>query len=257
MAPKFCVITTTYRRPDTVLRAVSSVTKQTYPGWEHIVVVDDPISDYSKLYELETTSPQLNIIKNGKNLGKNASVNLALEYLSTKSFDGYVVFLDDDDWLTPNCLADFADMINKSGYSWLVSERINNNDKKPYTVNKTGKDIISYQYNCLLKKDFYGDTTHCIHFPSSKSIRFPLLVKNAEEWLYFAHLSTIHPKFFFLQKAGTLSEGYTSSGLTDLYHQNQERNQNTLRLMKELWQRRVFSLFILTYITLRLIRSIL
>lgn len=255
MKPSFCVITTTYKRPDTVLRSIASVKSQLFPNFKHIVVIDDPDSDYSALRALAAESPQLRIIENGRNLGKNASVNSAFDLLRTESFDGYVVFLDDDDWLAPSCLADFADSITRTGHPWLVSERVNSTTKKSFTSNKTGKTLISYQYHCLIKKNFSGDTTHCINFSSTKDIRFPLSIKNAEEWLYFAHVSTIHPRFIFLPVVGTLSEGYAAAGLTDRYHQNQEQRQNARALSKEVCQREIFSPFILGYVAVRLLRS--
>lgn len=255
MKPSFCVITTTYKRPDAVLRAVSSVKSQLYPNWKLIVVIDDPISDYTKLESIVAESSQMHLIKNSINIGKNASVNSALDYLLAESFGGYIVFLDDDDWLTPSCLANFAETINKTAHSWLVSERVHATTQKSFTINKTGKNLISYQYHCLIQKNFFGDTTHCINFISTKNIRFPLSVKNAEEWLYFAHVSTIHPQFIFLPVAGTLSEGYAPTGLTDRYHQNQEQRQNAHMLAKEVWQRKIFSPLVLIYVAARLLRS--
>jgi glycosyltransferase involved in cell wall biosynthesis len=255
MKPSFCVITTTYKRPDAVLRAIQSVKSQSYSNWKHIVVIDDPDSDYYALHDLAATSPQLSVIKNTDNLGKNASVNVVLDRLHSESFDGYVVFLDDDDWLSPNCLTDFANSIHTANHPWLVSMRVNATTNKTFTTNDTGQNLISYQYHCLIKKDFSGDTTHCINFAGTKDIRFPLSVKNAEEWLYFAHISTIHPQFIFLPVTGTLSEGYAAAGLTDRYHKNQEQRQNARALSKEVWQRKIFAPLIISYLVVRLLRS--
>lgn len=255
MKPNFCVITTTYQRPDAILRCIASVETQSYQAWQHIVVIDDIVSDYEPLRSLAHSATHLTLINNPQNLGKNASVNRAFEYLNQQAFTGYVVFLDDDDWLASDCLADFADRLHKTPYPWLVSERVEANTKKSFTTNHTKGDVISYQYHCLIKKDFIGDATHCIDFASTKNISFPLSIKNAEEWLYFAHVSTIHPRFIYIPKAGTWSEGYASAGLTDLYHQNQERTKNAIPLLKETLQRHIFSPLILSYVFLRLIRS--
>lgn len=256
MKPNFCVITTTYRRPESVLRAVSSVENQSYPNWQHIVVIDDPDSDYTKLRALPTKSSRLKIIDNQKNIGKNASVNSAFILLKKHSFDGYVILLDDDDWLAPNCLHDFAEVIIKTPYPWLVSNRTIANTGDSLIINTTQKDIISYQYNYLLKKDFSGDVTHCLYFPSIRNVPFPLSIKNAEEWLYFAHVSTIHPRFKYLPTTGTLSDGYASAGLTNLYRQNHEKRKNSFLLFKEIWHRKILSPLILVYVVLRLIRSV-
>lgn len=255
MKPNFCVITTTYQRPEAILRCVASVAAQSYKDWQHIIVIDDPVSNYEPLHSLARSATRLTLLSNPQNLGKNTSVNRAFEYLRKQAFAGYVVFLDDDDWLAPTCLADFADRLQKTPHPWLVSERVEAKSKKSFTVNKTGKNTISYQYHCLIKKDFTGDATHCIDFASTKNIYFPLSIKNAEEWLYFAHVSTVHPNFIYIPKAGTWSEGYAAAGLTDHYHQNQERTKNAIPLLKETLQRRIFSPLILSYVFLRLVRS--
>lgn len=256
MKPSFCIITTTFKRPDKVLRSVQSVQNQSYTNWQHIVVVDDVSSDYSDLISLQKTGSRLTVLSNQSNLGKNASVNLALSLLHSQKFDGYIIFLDDDDWLETDCLAEFEKSITEGNYPWVVSQRENATTGKSFTVNNTSGDKISYQYHCLIKKDFTGDATHCIHFSSTKEVRFPNSVKNAEEWLYFAQVSTIHPHFHYVPISGTLSEGYALEGLTDLYHQNRENSNNALPLLKEVLERQLFSPLILSYVFIRLIRSL-
>ncbi len=255
MEPNFCIITTTYKRPELILRCLDSSLKQTFRNWEHLIVVDDKESDYSALLSFSKSDPRFTILNNETNIGKNASINLAFKHLQNKQFSGYIIFLDDDDWLSPSCLLDFATNIARNPYKWLVSNRTNT-DSIPFTQNKTGGNLIHYQRNCLLKKNFAGDATHCIDFSIIKNIQMPLSIKNAEEWLFFAQLSTRNPYFKYLPVNGTISEGYANSGLTDLYHKNKEADKNAYKLLKEVVSRKIYSPIILGYTLTRFFRSL-
>lgn len=255
MEPNFCIITTTHKRPDAILQCVESVYQQTYGNHQHIIVVDDTVSNYSQLRLLTQNRSDIHILTNEANLGKNASVNKALGYLHANNFTGHVIFLDDDDWLSPSCLQDFADILIKSQHPWIVSQRADATSHEPFTKNTTGRTKIYYQYDCLLKKNFTGDATHCIEFNSTRNILFPTSVKNAEEWLYFSHLSTFHKYFIYLPKIGTFSNGYSSEGLTNMYHKKSEDIKNNLPLLKEMIDRRICSPLIYLFICARLVRS--
>ncbi|KXJ99781.1 MAG: hypothetical protein UZ19_OD1000279 [Parcubacteria bacterium OLB19] len=148
-------------------------------------------------------------------------------------------------------------MIENSEINWLVSERANADTKQPYTINKTGRNIINYETDMLLKRQFTGDTTQCLHFETFNKIRFSTLIKNAEEWLYFAEIAKTEKSFLFLPVIGTYSIGYATDGLTYNYHNKKESWKNNLLVLKELRQRELFSLPIIIYFTVRLLKSLL
>ncbi len=257
MKPNFCVVTSTYKRPKQILRSLSSVQKQNYSSWKMVIVIDDTESNYSELELLSQSDQRIIVIKNNLNLGKNASVNKAFDFLRQDGFAGFLVFLDDDDWLSSTCLEDFSKSISTNGgLNWLVSKRTQSQTQEAFTVNKTGRDLINYQYDVLLKRRFYGDATHCINFKVTDGINFPTLIKNAEEWLYFSQLSFRQNKFKFIDSTGTFSEGYATEGLTTNYHKYQERWKNNYAVLREVWQRRIFSLPVFIYICGRLIKSL-
>jgi glycosyltransferase involved in cell wall biosynthesis len=256
MKPSFCIVTTTYRRPDAVIQCVQSVQKQTCPSWTHIIVIDDPVSDYTSLHSLGQNDEKIVIVSNETNRGKNASVNVALDHLRTLNFTGYVLYLDDDDWLAPTCLEDFSNTILTSNKQWLVSQRVSIATGTPFTINKTGRSEVSYTSDCLITKKFQGDVTHCINFPSVRDVRFSSHIKNAEEWLYFAQVSKKIPKFTYLKVPGTYSNGYTSDGLTDQYHKRNKYKENTILLWQEIWEENKSSLSIIIYMILRSIRTL-
>lgn len=257
MEPTFAIILPTYRRPSEALRALASIEAQSYASWRCVIVIDDTESDYHELTDLTDTDQRITILKNEANLGKNASLNRALRHLREEQFAGFVVFLDDDDWLAPECLSDFAAASRRFPETyWFVSNRTHHETKQPYTYNKTTRDTFHYPTDCLLERRFGGDATHCIDFARTSTAEFSHRVKNAEEWLYFALVAVSISNFRYLPTTGTYSAGYTPGGLTDIYHKAKEQKQNARLLAREIWDRKITDQYILLYVGLRLVRSL-
>ncbi len=251
------IIMTTYRRPTEAQRALKSVLAQNYENWRCHIVVDDPNSDYKALQAQARTVPKITYLHNQKNIGKNASVNNVLEILRKENFDGYVLFLDDDDWLSPTCLSDLAGLIEAHpSRGWFVINRTNPDTGLPFTRNMTGRNEIHYLRDCLVGRKFQGDATHCLEFSKTKDCRFPETIKNAEEWFYFAQVSAIYPTFLYKDTTGTFSTGYSDDGLSSRYRKQREAGQNALPLIKEFWERKMYHPFIVLYLCYRLFRKI-
>ena len=215
MRPKFTVIVPTCRRPVEVIRAAKSVMEQTYVDWELYVVIDDVESDYRELLTMPQHDSRIKVFSNNQNLGKNYSLNFVLEKLSTEEFDGYVIYLDDDDWLEPNCLKSFAEEITANpSLKWLVNNRVIESAGKPITKSELDTNSIHYLRDNLLRRKIFGDATHCIYFPTTKHCRYSTRIKNAEEWLYFSQVATVHPHFKYINTTGTFTYGYGKDGLT-------------------------------------------
>jgi glycosyltransferase involved in cell wall biosynthesis len=90
--PLFSIILPTCNRPDTFLRAVSSVIKQSLRKFELIVIDDFSSTDYAQTICDDLSIP-CRVIINSSNLGAAGSRNVGI-----KAARGtYVTFLDDDD----------------------------------------------------------------------------------------------------------------------------------------------------------------
>lgn len=249
--PSFAIILTTHKRPGLVIRSIQSVLAQTYSGWRLIIVNDSPDTDYTEAEVLIRGHEQVSYVRNDTNLGKNASVNRAIDFLRAEGFEGHVVFLDDDDWLAPTCLADFAKVIEKNdGALWLVSDRSRSGGVS-FTKNRTGRSIIKYYPDCLILKRFSGDATHCIRFTEASKCHFLNTVKNAEEWFFFSQLAQYSPTFTYLPLPGTYSEGYTEGGLTRTSLSHKEKLGLYLRICKELSRAKVWNAYTTLYMLLR------
>ena len=103
LLPQVSVIIPTFRRPDTLDRAINSVLGQSYPNVEVIVVDDNnPDTDGRRKTEEKMSAfadnPRVKYIKHEKNKNGSAARNTGAKASKGK----YVAFLDDDDEFLPN-----------------------------------------------------------------------------------------------------------------------------------------------------------
>lgn len=251
---KFTVIITTYKRPEGVMKSIASVIHQTNTSWQLYVVIDDVITDYSAVTEAYKNNNLVQIIQNDSNIGKNASLNVVLNKLQATNYEGYLIYLDDDDWLADDCLSDFNQAINiLHEPGWLVSSRTNHTSNVPFTKTQPSINVYNYNKDVLLLKRFSGDATHCINFKLTHLCRFPLYIKNAEEWIYFSQVSQ-KTDFHFIPKTGTFSDGYNPEGLT----RNHVNNFTIYRkIIKDIFHNRLFAVYVGLYLVGRLVKILL
>ena len=252
----FTIITTTYRRPELLERAVKSVFAQTKSNWKLIVANDSPEWDYAEFEKkYVSTDARITYIRNTVNKGKNFSVNKAFEQLHVTKFNGYIIFLDDDDWLATDCIEQFTKEIRENeNNAWFVSKR-SSIEGIDFVYNKTNSNTISYLYDTLLRRRFYGDTTQCIYFPLVHTCRFSDVVKNGEEWLYYYQVAQLSPTFIFISVTGTYSEGYQENGLTRKKRTVTESLHLWKLLYREITTKKLWNFYILLYMMLRLFKN--
>ncbi|MDJ0733741.1 MAG: glycosyltransferase family 2 protein [Nostocaceae cyanobacterium] len=109
---KLSVVITTYNRLALLRRAIASALNQTIPC--EVVVVDDCSCDATQDY-IHSLIEQLSISgesrlvyhRNQENSGHAATVNAGV----TKASGDWIKFLDDDDYLAPNCLEEMTKAI--------------------------------------------------------------------------------------------------------------------------------------------------
>lgn len=103
------VIITTFNRSNLLPRAVNSVLKQTYQNLE-IIIVDDCSTDNTLQVIKNFSDERIKYIKNNKNLGLAASRNIGIK----ASKGEYISFLDDDDELLPNKVAEQIELFKNA-----------------------------------------------------------------------------------------------------------------------------------------------
>lgn len=139
------VIIPTYKRNDTLERAIKSVINQTYDNLE-IIIVDDnanfpEIRNNNKEIIKKFKDYNIKFIENEKNLGGGLSRNVGIKCSNAK----YVAFLDDDDEYLPNKIEEqynllksikdpnvamiycYAKMINIDGSSYYLKKDFEGN----------------------------------------------------------------------------------------------------------------------------------
>ena len=247
---KFAILTPTYNRPKELMRAIESVRVQANKNYLHIIINDSPDADYSNVEKFTSSDPKIIYIKNAENIGKNASLNKTLDYLRGQNFTGYIIFLDDDDWLAPDCLETFSKKISETKPKWLVSNR-SYEDGTSITKNNTGRDTISYNLDYLICRTFSGDATHAIDFAVAGKCQLPSTIKNADEWIFFSAIKKKVGRFLYIDTAGTYTNGYRDDGLT-----TSPTKIALQRTFSEMMSAGIVSPATLAYFVLRVIRRV-
>lgn len=247
----FFIITPTCKRPELLKKVLASVKKQDYANYTHLIINDSGgnSAGYEFMEQLDSSGKTV-YFKNESNLGKNKSLNVLLASVSNRKEQGYVVFLDDDDWFTDHALSDIASVVQKKGtLPWIVSKR-SYEGGKDVTKSYTGKELISYRLDYLLLKKFTGDATHFIEKNLATKIAFPECFKNGEEWLYFSEVEKYSNSFYFLPSVGTVTSGYLGDGITLKYTM-----PSFSLLLSEILKRKIYYMEVILYLFGRTLKN--
>ncbi len=252
---KFSIITPTYKRRTELERAISSLIRQTHSDWEMIIVNDSPHDESYNNFVVN--DPRIRYYINDRNKGVNFSRNVGLEKNSAGS--KWVIFLDDDDYLAPDCLKNFMDLILVHGVEkWFMTNRAKKNGES-LTITTRGEGTYSYARDYLLLRRIKGDATHCIEnrLLQQNRITFLKTVKQGEEWFFFYQVG-LHTKIMYSGHNSTISGGYdTSSGLNFRERSFQEKYQTLVKIFYEGVSAKIISGSFLLYMSLRSIKLII
>ncbi|WP_274650659.1 glycosyltransferase family 2 protein [Paenibacillus humicola] len=111
--PLFSVVICTYNDAPYLKWAIRSVFVQQCPDWELIIVDDGSHDETALILEAEAADPRVTVLRNETNRGKGFSLNRALAHAK----GAWLVELDADDWLAPDCLSVFAAHIRSESES--------------------------------------------------------------------------------------------------------------------------------------------
>ena len=102
MSPLISIIIPTYNRVQYVTRAIDAIRNQAFTAWE-LIVVDDGSSDDTAvvLSELALQDCRIQVIRQ-ENSGVSVARNVGIAAMHPGS--RYIMFHDDDDWLTEDAL---------------------------------------------------------------------------------------------------------------------------------------------------------
>lgn len=199
--PKFSIITPTYNSDITYLKkAIQSVQHQIYPNWELVISDDGSTSTETLAYLSQLKENNIIVVNNPTNIGIAKSSNVAIDNAS----GDYVIFLDHDDELTIDALAELAIAINDSKADFIYSD----------------EDKIN-------KKNKFCDP----NFKPNFSLEM-LLSQN-----YICHLACI--KKTLLDKVGKFREGYDGAQDHDLFLRASTNSEIVFHIPKVLYHWRI------------------
>jgi len=96
IVPLISIIIPCYNRAHLIARAITSVTRQTFPDWELIIVDDGSSDNLASVLQEHHADPRIRLIRHSKNLGEPAARNTGIEVAAGR----FIAFLDsDDEWL--------------------------------------------------------------------------------------------------------------------------------------------------------------
>lgn len=185
----FFVLTPTHNRAKLVARAIESVQKQTHGSWQHFIV-DDGSRDgtWDDLAAFEN-DPRVHTYRFTENRGVNAARNFLLERILELGQPGFVVILDDDDWLTPNALDGIARAAEEQPNArWFIANSLDPGGT-PVTKIRGPYRPLCYVRDHKLRKQLAGDVTHAFHTSIVGDNRYPERFENSEEWWFYAGLA--------------------------------------------------------------------
>lgn len=168
MSALVSVIIPTYKRPNTLIRAINSVLNQTYKDIEIIVVdANDPESSESKDTELTMSKYQMNKKISYYKLNKQVNGSVARNVGIKNAKGAYVAFLDDDDEFLPEKIEFQVKKLEELNSEWGIAYtrfiRMKNDvffdkslEKKEGFINEeilSGEFFASVGSNIMIRKE--------------------------------------------------------------------------------------------------------
>ena len=95
---KFSIIVPNYNNGEWINRTIESVLKQTYDNWE-MYIIDDMSTDNSIEVIKSYKDDRITLIENEIKLYNGGSRNVGILKAKKSNPDGYLIFIDSDDWL--------------------------------------------------------------------------------------------------------------------------------------------------------------
>ncbi|MBL1208263.1 glycosyltransferase family 2 protein [Geminocystis sp. GBBB08] len=149
------LLTTTYNRPQFLWHCAVGIIKQLLPPKEWIIYVDDDFNIYAEVLDKILRIIPYAKVLGGTHIGRVAALYNAHHHVETD----YCGWVDDDDWLHPNCLAECskfdADIIYTDFYEVHPSKiTIGIRNTEPFTMKRMLENNILFHFR-LFKTALY------------------------------------------------------------------------------------------------------
>jgi len=197
--PLVSVVIPTYNRENEILKAITSVLKQTYTNFE-IIIVDDASTDQTVAVARSIADPRIKIMTLPRNTNGTLPRNIGIE----KSNGEFIALLDSDDEWKPQKLEKQISFIKKINSERFIcftdltlfdgkSEVLKSNT--PLSATRDIMDYIFIDDNCVQTSSFI--------FPNhlGKEVQFATNVKKHQDWDFCLRLQKAKTNFYHLPEA--------------------------------------------------------
>jgi glycosyltransferase involved in cell wall biosynthesis len=161
--PFISIAIPTFRRPDTIRRAIASILDQDFSNWELVVSDDEgpegstwPIVD-----EYARTDSRVRIIENRRGRGQVENTNNAMLACA----GSWVKLLHDDDWLAPGALRTFVQVSKKhplAAFMTCAANIIEENRVKLHAPPPAEERVLVYSSQQCLRDLYLVRTTRSL-----------------------------------------------------------------------------------------------
>ena len=127
---KFSIVVPNYNNGEWIGRTIESVLNQTYNNW-HMYIIDDMSTDNSVEVVNKYKDERIELLQNNIKLYNGGSRNMGILRAKKDNPDGYLLFIDSDDWLANNnVLQDLNEFIEDEDLITLDYEALFKNGAK-------------------------------------------------------------------------------------------------------------------------------
>lgn len=190
---KISIIVPVYNVDKYLKQCLESIKNQSYTNFEVIMVNDGSTDDSGKICEEYTKDPRF-ILINQKNQGLSEARNTGLKNISGE----YILFIDSDDWIEGNCLAECISEIQKNNSEVIFFPYIKEKELSKEKVKLFDKEQI---FN---KDDIKKNILRRLFGLLNEELRFPLKLENLNTaWGKLYKKEIIKEKFIDTKLIGT------------------------------------------------------
>lgn len=233
MTPKITVVIPFKDRTDLLRVTISSLSTQTYEGW-NLILVDDGSTQESvgSVQHYISPDPRIRLIsRSGKSAGPSACRNQGVSEVRTE----YLMFLDSDDLLIPESLGRRVEVMdrNRDANFCLFSSSAFIDDpqeNKPWTVDWTGSSDLDR----LLRREWPLNVSSPVWRTDFflEYGKFDISLPSWEDWELHLRVFLANPKYLRFAESDVLIR---TSGLHQRLSGVQYKNSSHLQSASELF----------------------
>jgi len=185
-SPLFSVVIPTYNRDKFILNTLSTVFAQTYPHYEVIVVDNASTDETIELLRPFANSGKIRLIQHDQNFERARSRNTGME----NARGDYLTFLDSDDFMRPNCLADAAEFSIKNPQYKCFHNLYDLVDADGTVLHKYKLRSLENRLDAITRGNFMACIGNFLHREIYESYRFDTIqdLTGGEDWEFWMRI---------------------------------------------------------------------